>query len=1009
MRPVRLQFAGLRSYRGETTIDFSELNLFAVIGDTGAGKSTIIEALCLALYGKRSWSGGGVMTDMICDGVNTMRIEFTFGVGDRTWTVTRARHRNSSGPIDKLVDAEGAPLADGARSVNEAIEEIVGLNFGQFTQAVVLPQGRFDTLLRATESDRNKILTSILDLGDVVAARDRADALLREWKPKTEQLKGRREGYPADPAAVTAEARQRLDHATAALASLDAARKVVDEHLKEQATIAGHRDGLRSAVQQVRPAPADLSRRLDDTASTWQVLHAERAAADESAVAAATEISALEQRVEGALDGFVTRDDLVAARTRLDSTRSAMPTAVARLSQLRDRRRAADAERPTGEIDTEFEAAVTAASDRHSDAAAAADAAEAALNAGRTAWEAWSGATARAAASMTKVEPLQDLAIEAENAAERAETEHQAAKQRLEDARNAERSAVLTNAAREAAATCAPGDPCPICERDLPDEFQVPASEELLTEVRAELTDASEAEASAAATSLKLAKAATKARSQADAAGAAAVESAADQERHTASAAEAGVDVAATDAEMALAELAAADRSARKELSASQVALEGARTDRAKAAALAAEVLKAFDAELAQIETSLAEAEGEVERCRKTIEELPATWRERLAGAEDADALSSLIDALEVATNDLRRIEEEREKLVATRETSASEERRLADEIANSVLMPIRDDLRLFNEHTTSTLALLDSLRSVESSPEVSSDLLVAIETPDAPAVLKGAIAVVDAALTAAEEVQRATTGVLERLEAQWNLSTSAIERALSSVGCDTADSLSTAVGAAGSELGHAESAVVIAAAQQVEAEHLDSVLEVAAPFTANLSLLNDSLRDSNFIAHLVDARERELLAEAARRLNDITKGRFTFAKDFGVVSISSGEKRPPDALSGGERFQAALALALALVEIASRGGGQLDAVFVDEGFGSLDSNALDVALETLGTVAGAGKSVALISHLRPVAEYVDTVLHVTKDDMFGSRIEVLDSDAKDRMLDDDIRSGLTA
>ena len=129
---------------------------------------------------------------------------------------------------------------------------------------------------------------------------------------------------------------------------------------------------------------------------------------------------------------------------------------------------------------------------------------------------------------------------------------------------------------------------------------------------------------------------------------------------------------------------------------------------------------------------------------------------------------------------------------------------------------------------------------------------------------------------------------------------------------------------------------------------------------------------------------------------------------DFGVKNIASGEIRAPDALSGGERFQASLALALALVEIASRGGGRLDAVFVDEGFGSLDASALDTALATLGKVAGGGKMVALISHLRPVAEYVDTVMHVTRDDVTGSRIRVLSEVDRDRLLADDVRSRLT-
>ena len=199
------------------------------------------------------------------------------------------------------------------------------------------------------------------------------------------------------------------------------------------------------------------------------------------------------------------------------------------------------------------------------------------------------------------------------------------------------------------------------------------------------------------------------------------------------------------------------------------------------------------------------------------------------------------------------------------------------------------------------------------------------------------------------------------------------------------------------------------AASNAEAAAKLDGVVAVAEPFVANLEVLAVCLRDTNFVAHLVSTREAELLAEATRRLKAITGGRFGFTPGFGIVNIGSGETRSPDALSGGERFQAALALALALVEIASRGAGTLDAVFVDEGFGSLDSAALDVALETLGTVAGGGKMVALISHLRPVAEYVDTVLHVTRDDLLGSRITLLDAEDREQLLADDIRSGLTA
>lgn len=119
-------------------------------------------------------------------------------------------------------------------------------------------------------------------------------------------------------------------------------------------------------------------------------------------------------------------------------------------------------------------------------------------------------------------------------------------------------------------------------------------------------------------------------------------------------------------------------------------------------------------------------------------------------------------------------------------------------------------------------------------------------------------------------------------------------------------------------------------------------------------------------------------------------------------------QQRPAETLSGGELFLASLALALALVEIATRGGGQLDAMFLDEGFGSLDTASLDQALATLGGLAVGGKLVMLVSHLRRVAEHVEDVLMVERNDVIGSRVRKLDPDERDALLAEDVRSGLT-
>ena len=220
MRPLVLTFSGLRSYRDTTSIDFSQLDLFAVIGDTGAGKSTIIEALSLALYAKKSWTGGPAgLSDMIADGLNTIRVELRFRADDHEWVVTRARHRNSSAPIDKLTSPTGGgPNVDGARPVTDRVTELVGLDHDQFTRAVVLPQGRFDLLLRATEKQRTEILSSILGLGDIAATRAAAERVRDTWNERAIEVRTQRSHLPADPAGELAAA---TAHAAAADARVD--------------------------------------------------------------------------------------------------------------------------------------------------------------------------------------------------------------------------------------------------------------------------------------------------------------------------------------------------------------------------------------------------------------------------------------------------------------------------------------------------------------------------------------------------------------------------------------------------------------------------------------------------------------------------------------------------------------------------------------------------------------------------------------------------------------------
>lgn len=110
--------------------------------------------------------------------------------------------------------------------------------------------------------------------------------------------------------------------------------------------------------------------------------------------------------------------------------------------------------------------------------------------------------------------------------------------------------------------------------------------------------------------------------------------------------------------------------------------------------------------------------------------------------------------------------------------------------------------------------------------------------------------------------------------------------------------------------------------------------------------------------------------------------------------------------MSGGETFLASLSLALALVELTSRGGGRIEALFLDEGFGSLDTNVLGEALEALTHQAGGGRLVAVISHMRDVAENFDNVLMVIKT-VGGSQARWASSTERDQLVTDELTAGL--
>jgi DNA repair protein SbcC/Rad50 len=996
MRPLTLRMTGLRSYRSEVTIDFGDPGLIAIVGDTGAGKSSILEAIFFALYGGCTWDHRAT-APLITDGASLMQAELVFLAEGRRWRVFRSASRTSTQNRHELECLDDPALRfDNDGPVTAEIKRLIGLDQNAFLRTVILPQGQFQMLLQATRTERTAILKGIFRLDQLAVAREQADRTARRLRPGVDSLKLERAALLPDPEAALAYASERHEQAESRLTELQKLSETITAAARRRDDAAAQSGDIQKAVTQVRgtmmpDADAELAR-LSDMASQLEErrrqLETDRGKWRTDADSLVEILTRADEQGEGieALAGAAST--LLSLAEQLPGLHEELASCEREGAELKELSAAIASSQ--GEAQA-LEARASAAQGEADRLAALADTANEVLTGARSRLDTARGLAAAYAERQREVREADERKSGAAAAVEPSAARARSTADELKTANSALEAVQRAHAAAHAAEASQPGDPCPVCQRPLPADFAMPRPPGE-TEARATLKAAQQAaeqatkthataEADLRNTSVDLERA-----GQAAAIAEATLNDALFELRRVVLDADLGADDDSLLAPLAAASGAAAE--AHKE----QV---GEAHQLARQAELAAAEFQARSREFSQRSTRLTERQESLRERTASYEiavrELPAGYR-----VNAPLTVEGVADASE-------RVARRRAELGNV--SGRLEAARQAIEQIGRDLEALDGQLQAQVDGPAQQLVLKLSVAEQRLS-----DVADILGTSPPPARPSGAMSR-DAEW--AHELKMATDATLARAQAALTIlqqqhaeANAAITDALAAGGAADEQGLQQAIIEVSADRRRAADDIRTATEQIPRAAELAGKIKQVEGLLQALDELTRLLADGKFIAYVVIRKQQTLLAIATELLGSMTGNRYGFSEGFEIVDRLTGLPRGVKTLSGGETFLASLALALGLVELAGRGGGRLDALFLDEGFGSLDANSLSEALDALGRQAETGRMVAVISHLRSVAEAMDRVLAVTGGPS-GSQVRWLGGNERDELITEDIEASL--
>lgn len=934
MRPLRLTLSAFGPYAAETTLALDRLGkggLYLVTGDTGAGKTTLFDAITYALYDHSSGGvrDGAMLRSKYADAKTPTFVELEFEVNGKCYTVRRnpeyprPKARGEGFTTEKadatLTFADGRPPVTRAKEVTAAVQEIIGLDYNQFCQIAMIAQGQFTKLLNASTEERSRIFRKLFRTQRYQQLQERLqeeNSALTQKRSEQDLLLGSilsavsfPEEDPDAPALAALSARTPPEEVCSLLEGLlTRLRTALDENTaalnetERELTLCQQKLGAAKQAQQLTE---QLAQRQQELAAALPLRDAAQKAAALHANTPARlyELTAAIQRQRTALTNYDTLDQLCRDQT---AAQDAAQLAQASAQKTRARLSALDASLASTEAEL----------------SGLEDAPTRRLRL-QTEQQQQTARQTALATLRTRLSECQKLAQTAKNAQDLYRTAADA----LDAARSQQsmlERAFLDAQAGLLAQTLTEGKPCPVCgSLHHPERAALPHTAPTQAQV-----DTSKAQTAAAEVT------AQKTSATAQSALAAANEARASLRRDAESLlpdrflTPEGESIPLTFARM------------HSILDQEDEALRTAQQTTAKALGSA----KADCRRRTELET-----ERQQKNNQRPALETMASEQESTAAAQSAKAaaLTRQIDAL--------------------RSTLPFPQRQSAEQ-ALQALNAERDSLRTASEQAEQAFQLAEQRCTAAQSAVdalLRQQAAAAAELPAEPTetLLHQQTEITAARDTLRQQEKQLNAHLLPSRKALEQYRTAAAERTGLEQRWQWVNALAATAG------GTLTSKQKIRLEAYIQMNYLDRIL-----IHANTRLMQ--MTGGQYELERIGAENQ----------------RSQSGLDLGVVDHYNGTRRSVKTLSGGESFKASLALALGLSdEVQSAAGGiRLDTLFLDEGFGSLDEESLEQAIRVLAGLTEGDRLVGIISHVGALKDRIDHQIIVRKARSGGSTVELV-------------------